>query len=92
MTLEFDDANLESVANLILITNPHAADRWDLSGLIFNMRAMAAGNVSEKLGFVSTAGYMLTYFRADGDTIGVRASITGFNVQKFLESKGLYNV
>lgn len=88
--LEFDDANLESVAKIVLHTNPHAADRWEtVDNLIFNMRATAAGAVSDALGFVSTAGYMLTFFKTSGDKIGVRASLTDYNVMKYLEKVGV---
>lgn len=88
--LEFDDANLESVAKIVLHTNPHAADRWEtVDNLVFSMRAMAAGSSSKDLGFVSTAGYMLTFFKTSGDKIGVRASVTDYNIMKYLEKVGV---
>jgi hypothetical protein len=86
--LEFDEVNLERTAKIVLATNPHAADRWDLTSLIFNMRAVAAAQSTANLGFVSTAGYMLTFFKSR-DKIGVRASVTDYNIEQYLKSKGV---
>lgn len=88
--LKFDEANLESVAKIVLMTNPHAADRWEnVDELVYNMRTTAYGGFTEDLGFVSTAGYMLTYYKSGEDEVSVRASLTDYNLLKFFEKSML---
>ena len=73
MTLKFDDAELRDVARAVIRYNPFAKSD-SIEGVVAEMRRCAL----ERIGYVSTYGFVLTTFRLygdEGDGLGVKASV-----------------
>lgn len=83
-TLRFDEDNLADTAAMVRCLNEYVAD-MTVPQLVEHMRHTANASLGDTLGFVSTAGYMLTAFRNLSGEVEVRASVTTYNVRKGLE-------
>lgn len=86
-TLVFDEDNLLETAQMVRCLNEHVAD-MPAEYLVEHMR-WTARVLNDKLGFVSTGGYMLTAYKTESGEVAVRASVTSYNVRKGLERLGV---
>lgn len=86
-TIEFDEENLRETADVLSVINPVIADsNWGgVDETIRHMKNVAHATNWSRYGYVSTLGYVLSAYRIDKNTIGIKASISPFTIKSFFE-------
>ena len=85
MIIQFDEDNLLETAKVVIQVNEYMRDQTP-QNMVEHMKRTAYSSGSKDLGYVSTAGYVLSFFKGANDNeICVKASISTHTVERFLE-------
>jgi len=89
-TIIFDEDSLKNTAEALIVVNPRGHSVSE--GIYQYMKNTALRQLDKTpdyVGYLSTAGFELCFWRDDDGHMNVRASVMAYTVVRFLKEKGL---